>query len=195
MEKDQKIQRCSWVNLKNDKYIKYHDEEWGVPVYEDKKLYELLLLECFQAGLSWECVLNKRESFRDAFDQFNWHKISQYQEPKIQELLENTAIIRNKRKIAATILNAKIFIQIQKEYETFSNYIWHFTEGKIIYELGKTSSKLSDTISKDLEKRGMKFVGTITVYSYLQAIGIINSHEENCFKYSMEKSKVNKKKG
>ena len=177
------MQRCSWLNLNNPLYAKYHDEEWGVPVYDDHKLFEMLLLESFQAGLSWECVLNKREAFKNAFDNYNYKKIKDYNEEKQKELMNNKNIIRNKRKISATIKNAKIFMEIQKEYNSFSNYLWHFTNNKIIYETGKTTSNLSDQISKDLKKRGMKFVGTTIIYSYLQAVGIINSHEPNCFLY------------
>ena len=177
------MQRCSWLNLNNPLYVKYHDEEWGVPVYDDHKLFEMLLLESFQAGLSWECVLNKREAFKKAFDNYNYKKIKDYNEEKQKELMNNKNIIRNKRKISATIKNAKIFMEIQKEYNSFSNYLWHFTNNKIIYETGRTTSNLSDQISKDLKKRGMKFVGTTIIYSYLQAVGIINSHEPNCFLY------------
>lgn len=173
--------RCRWVNLNNQTYIKYHDNEWGKPQYDDNKLFELLLLESFQAGLSWECILNKRKSFKDAFDNFDYKKIAKYTEQKIISLLNNSNIIRNKLKITAAINNSKIFIGIQKEYKTFSNYIWHFTNNKVIYETDKTSSELSDNISKDLKQRGMKFVGTTIIYSYLQAIGIINSHEKGCY--------------
>ena len=181
------MQRCSWLNLNNPLYIKYHDEEWGVPVYDDHKLFEMLLLESFQAGLSWECVLNKREAFKKAFDNYNYKKIKDYNEEKQKELMNNKNIIRNKRKISATIKNAKIFMEIQKEYNSFSNYLWHFTNNKIIYETGKTTSNLSDQISKDLKKRGMSFVGTTIIYSYLQAIGMINSHEKNCYLYKESK--------
>lgn len=180
------MKRCTWVNLKNQKYIDYHDQEWGVPTYDDKLLFEMLLLENFQAGLSWECVLNKRESFREAFDNFNPNIISKYNETKIKELLNNPNIIRSRRKIEATINNAKIFLDIQKEYQTFSNYIWHFTEGKIIKNKDnkiKTTSSLSDTISNDLKKRGMKYTGSIIIYSYLQSIGIVDDHELDCYKY------------
>lgn len=177
------MNRCSWCNLNNNKYILYHDNEWGNPTHDDNKLFELLILESFQAGLSWECILNKREDFRKAFDNFDYNKISKYNEIKINELLNNKNIIRNKLKINAAINNSKIFIDIQKEYKSFSNYIWSFTKNNIIYENDKVSSDLSDTISNDLKKRGMKFVGTVIIYSYLQAIGIINSHEENCFLY------------
>ena len=178
------IKRCKWCNLDNNLYVKYHDEEWGSPIYNDNKLFELLILESFQAGLSWECVLNKREYFRVAFDNFDYNKISKYNDDRIKELLENKNIIRNKLKIKAAINNSKIFIDIQKEYGSFSKYIWSFTNNKIIYEYDKTSSKLSDTISNDLKNRGMKFVGTVIIYSYLQAVGIINSHEKGCFLYN-----------
>ena len=172
--------RCKWCNLKNEKYIEYHDKEWGVAIYDDKHLYEMLILESFQAGLSWECVLNKREDFRKAFDNFEIDKVSDYDEKKVQELLKNENIIRNKLKINAAINNSKIFKEIQNEYKTFSNYIWSFTSNKVIYEIGKTSSELSDIISKDLQKRGMRFVGSTIIYSYLQAIGLINSHDDDC---------------
>lgn len=175
--------RCFWLSLKNDIYVNYHDQEWGVPVYDDRKLFEMLILESFQAGLSWETILNKRESFRKAFDNFDVLKVSLYDLDKVNELLLNKDIIRNKLKINSSINNAKIFIDIQKEYESFSNYIWGFTNNKIIYENDKTSSDLSDRISNDLKSRGMKFVGTTIIYSYLQAIGIINSHDNECFMY------------
>lgn len=175
------IVRCKWCNLKNELYVKYHDEEWCVPSFEDQYLYEMLILESFQAGLSWECVLNKRKHFIDAFDNFDIDKICKYDEKKIEELKNNPNIIRNKLKINAAINNSKIFKEIQNEYGTFSNYIWRFTNNKIIYENDKTTSDLSDKISNDLKKRGMKFVGSTIIYSYLQAIGVINSHEDNCF--------------
>ena len=177
------MKRCFWVNEDNPLYVKYHDEEWGRAVYDDNKLFEMLLLESFQAGLSWECILNKREAFKEAFDNFNYKKISNYDDKKIEELMQNKGIIRNRRKITAAIKNAQIFISIQKEYNTFSKYLWHFTEEKIIYEYNKTTSSLSDEISKDLYQRGMRFVGSTIIYSYLQAIGIINSHEPGCFCY------------
>ena len=177
------MQRCKWCNLDNPLYVKYHDEEWGEPTYDDKELFELLILESFQAGLSWECILNKRENFRHAYDNFDIDKIVCYDEAKINELKENKGIIRNKLKIKASINNAKIFKKIEKEYGSFSKYIWGFTNNQIIYETNKASSKLSDQISKDLKKRGMTFVGTTIIYAYLQAIGIVNSHDENCFKY------------
>ena len=177
------MNRCKWAMNVNEIYTKYHDEEWGEPVHDDKKLYEMLILESFQAGLSWSCILNKRENFKKAFDNFNIDKIINYDAAKIQELKNNEGIIRNKLKIKATINNSKIFKQIQKEYGSFDKYIWRFTNNKTIYELDKVSSELSDTISRDLKKRGMTFVGTIIIYSYLQAVGIINSHETQCFKH------------
>ena len=175
--------RCKWCNLNNPLYVKYHDEEWCVPTYDDKILFEFIILEAFQAGLSWETILNKRENFRVAFDNFDPLVIKEYDENKISELMNNKGIIRNRRKIDAAIVNARVFLEIQVEWGTFSKYIWHFTEGKIIYETGKASSELSDQISKDLKKRGMKFVGTTIVYAYLQSIGIIYSHDEECFMY------------
>ena len=177
------MQRCKWCNLKNELYVKYHDEEWGRLNLDDKYLFEMLILESFQAGLSWECVLNKRESFRQAFDNFNIDKIINYSDEKIQELLQNKGIIRNRLKINATINNSKIFKDIQKEYGTFSKYLETFTNNKVVYEIGKTTSRLSDNISKDLQKRGMKFVGSTIIYSFLQAIGVIYSHDEGCYLY------------
>ena len=149
----------------------------------------MIILESFQAGLSWECVLNKREDFRKAFDNFEIDKVCSYDDKKLQELLKNENIIRNKLKINVAINNSKIFKEIQKEYKTFSNYIWSFTDNKVIYEVDKTNSELSDTISKDLQKRGMKFVGTTIIYSYLQAIGVIYSHERECFMYKQGENK------
>lgn len=184
MEKKQT--RCQWVNLKNPLYIHYHDTEWGVPHYDDHYLFEFLILELFQAGLSWECVLNKREAFRQALDNFDWIKISRYDEKKSDNLCQNPDIIRNKLKIKATINNAKIFMEIQKEFGSFSNYIWAFTGNKIIKNTSdnfKPTSALSDKISEDLKKRGMKLVGSTIIYSYLQAIGMINDHETSCAFY------------
>ena len=177
------MKRCFWLNENNPTYVEYHDNEWCKPKYNDQELFELLILESFQAGLSWECVLNKREAFRSSFDNFDIIKVNNYKEDKIKELLENKDIIRNHLKIQAAINNAKVFLNIQKEYESFSNYIWNFTNNKIIYETDKTSSELSDKISNDLKKRGMKFVGTTIIYSYLQAIGILYSHDKDCFMY------------
>lgn len=176
------MKRCFWVNMDNSLYVDYHDFEWGVPKYDDHELYELLILEMFQAGLSWETILNKRENFRKAFDNFDWNKIVNYDEDKMNELMQDKGIIRNRRKIEATINNTKVFLNIQKEYGSFANFIWSFTDNKVIITDSKVvSNELSDTISKELRKRGMKFVGTVIIYSYLQAIGVINSHEDNCF--------------
>ena len=177
------MKRCNWVNLNNQKYIYYHDYEWGVPHYDDEYMFEFLLLESFQAGLSWECILNKREAFREAFDNFDYKKIALYNLEKVEELKNNKNIVRNKLKIKAQINNAKVFMKIQEEFGSFSNYIWGFTENKIIYNIDdcfKTTSDLSDRISKDLIKRGMKFVGSIIIYFYLQAIGVINDHQLDC---------------
>lgn len=173
--------RCKWCNLDNPLYVEYHDKEWGVLNLDDSYLFEMLILESFQAGLSWECILNKRENFRKAFDNFNPKLISKYDEQKINTLMVDKGIIRNKLKIKAAINNASIFLKIQKEYESFKNYILKLTKGNIIYECDKTTNKLSDDISEDLKKRGMKFVGSTIIYSYLQAIGVINSHDEKCF--------------
>ena len=179
--------RCRWCNLKNQTYIDYHDNEWGVPVYDDKTLLEFLILEPFQAGLSWETILNKREDFRRVFEDYELEKICNFDETKIIEMLSDASIVRNRRKIEAAINNAKIFVEIQKEWGSFSEYIWHFTEGNIVYEWDKTSSPLSDTIAKDMKKRGMKFIGTTIVYSFLQAIGVVYSHEKECFLYKEKK--------
>lgn len=181
------MKRCNWVNLNNDLYIKYHDQEWGISSHDDKYLFEMLILESFQAGLSWECILNKREAFRKAFDNFDYKKIVNYKESKIQELLNNKDIVRNKLKINAAINNAKVFMEIQKEYQSFDKYIWSFTNNQIIKNKTNninTTSELSDIISNDLQKRGMKFVGSTIIYSYLQAIGIIDDHELDCYCYN-----------
>ena len=177
------MNRCKWCNVKNIKYVDYHDNEWCVPKYEDNILFELLILESFQAGLSWECVLNKREEFRVAFDNFDIDKIVEYDDEKINELMQNPKIIRNRLKILSAINNSKVFKEIQVEYGSFSEYIWGFTNNTVIYEVGKVTSDLSDMVSSDLKKSGMKFVGTTIIYSYLQAIGMIYSHEKECFLY------------
>ena len=177
--------RCKWCNLKNPLYVKYHDEEWCRPNFDDKYLYEMLILESFQAGLSWECILNKREDFKKAYDNFDIDKVCKYDDYKIKQLLLNEKIIRNRLKIKASINNSKIFKNIQEEYETFYNYLKRFINGKTFYEVDKTTSELSDSISKDLQKRGMKFVGSTIIYSYLQAIGVIYSHDKQCFLYNI----------
>ena len=177
------LKRCKWCNLKNSIYIKYHDEEWGTPNFNEQYLFEMLILESFQAGLSWECVLNKREAFRKAFDGFNAGKIANYDDNKIAELQNNKDIIRNKLKIRSAVNNAKIFLEIQKEYGSFREYLKGFTGEQQIIEVDKTTSPLSDALSADLIKRGMKFGGRTIINSYLPAIGIISSHEEECFMY------------
>lgn len=184
--------RCKWCNEKNEIYVAYHDEEWGVPRFDDAYLFEMLVLESFQAGLSWECVLNKREHFREAMDHFDIEKISSYGEEKVEELLQNKGIIRNRLKIRATIKNAQIFKEIVKEQGSFLAYLKQFWDGKTIYENDATFSELSDAVSKDLIRRGMKFVGTTIIYSYLQAVGIINSHEDECFLYKGSEEKKEK---
>ncbi len=177
------MNRCKWCNEKNPLYVEYHDQEWGILQTDEKYLLEMLILESFQAGLSWECVLNKRKSFQEAYDQFDLDKIMNYSEDKIQELINNPNLIRNKRKVKASIENARIFHNIQNEFGSFYKYLLSFTKGKEYYEYTKTTNKASDAISKDLQKRGMHFVGSITIYAFLQAIGIIHSHEQNCFLY------------
>ena len=173
--------RCSWCNLKNQTYIDYHDNEWGFPNFDDRYLYEMLILESFQAGLSWECVLNKREHFRAAYEGFELEKVCVYDDEKIETLLQNKDIIRNRLKIKASINNSKIFASIVEEYGSFYNYLKTFAGEGILYETGKTTNALSDAISNDLQKRGMRFVGSTIIYSYLQAIGIIYSHEAECY--------------
>ncbi|MEL1239596.1 DNA-3-methyladenine glycosylase I [Flavobacterium flavipallidum] len=178
--------RCAWCE-KDDLYRKYHDEEWGTPVYDDAKLFEFLILETFQAGLSWYTVLTKREHFRVAFDNFDYKKIVHYSEEKIEELLLNPGIIRNKLKVRATISNAIAFMKVQEEFGSFSKYIWAFTDEKPIDNNPKTlrevpaTTPLSDAISKDLKKRGFKFVGSTVVYAHMQATGMVNDHIESCW--------------
>lgn len=175
--------RCKWCNVNNPKYIDYHDNEWGKLNFDEAYLFEMLVLESFQAGLSWECVLNKREDMRKALDNFDADKICEYKEQKVQELLGNDKIIRNKLKINALINNAKVFKKLQEEFGSFANYLKTYTNDIVIYEVGKTTNVLSDKISLDLKKRGMKFVGSTIIYSYLQAIGLIYSHDKGCFMY------------
>jgi len=180
--------RCNWVS--NDElYIKYHDEEWGRPVYDDKVLFEFLVLESFQAGLSWITILKKRENFRKAFDNFNDKKIIKYNEAKIEELMQNEGIIRHRGKIEATINNAKVFQEIQKEFGSFSDYLWKYVNGKPIDNNLKSikdavaKTEISDALAKDLKKRGFKFMGSTTVYAFMQAVGMVNDHITSCFCY------------
>ena len=180
--------RCAWVG-KEDIYVKYHDEEWGVPVRDDARQFEFLILETFQAGLSWITVLRKRENFRKAFDNFDYKKIALYNEEKIQSLLENEGIIRNQLKVRATVTNAQAFMEIQKEFGSFTDYIWGFVNGKSVNEKRKSikevpaTNEISDRLSKDLKKRGFKFVGSTVVYAHLQATGLINDHTTDCFRH------------
>jgi len=175
--------RCKWCNLKNSLYVEYHDDEWCVPNFDDKYLYEMLILESFQAGLSWECVLNKRENFREAYDDFDLDKVISYDESKVRELLNNKGIIRNRRKIHASINNSRIFKSIVCQFGSFHNYLTTFTDNTTLFETDRTTNDLSDAISKDLKKRGMTFVGSVVIYAYLQAIGVIYSHDKDCFLY------------
>ena len=176
------VKRCSWVT-DDEVYIRYHDDEWGVPTHDDRELFEMLVLESFQAGLSWITILKKRENFKKAFDEFDYEKIANYGEDKINELRQNKRIIRHKGKIDSAINNAQVFIEIRKEFGSFDEYIWGFTDGEIIKAEFKTESELSKSISKDLKRRGMKFVGPTIIYSYLESIGIIDNHEKDCFKF------------
>jgi DNA-3-methyladenine glycosylase I len=182
------MERCPWCG-NNSIYVKYHDEEWGEPVHDERKHFEFLVLESAQAGLSWITILKKRENYRIAYDNFDPVKVAEYSEEKVNEFMKNEGIIRNRKKIEASINNAKMFLKIQDEFGSFDNYIWNFVNYRPIVNSWQdisqlpASSELSDIVSKDLKKRGFKFLGTITVYSHLQAIGIINDHLMSCFRY------------
>ena len=180
--------RCGWC--KGDElYESYHDQEWGVPVKDDDTLFEFLILETFQAGLSWITILRKRENFRKAFDRFDYKKIAGYSQAKIDSLLQDSGIVRNKLKVNATVSNAQAFLKVQDEFGSFSNYIWKFVDGVPIknafkdYRVAPAKTDLSDTISKDLKRRGFKFVGSTVVYAHMQATGMVNDHEVGCFRY------------
>ena len=183
------MKRCDWATGVEPLYTKYHDEEWGVPVFDDRKLFELLILEGAQAGLSWYTILKKRENYRQAFDKFDVKKIAEYDNNKIQELLNNPGIVRNKLKIESTVRNAKIYLDIQKEYGSFSQYLWSFVDGKPIVnsfnELKELPAKteLSDKMSKELKKRGFNFIGSTICYAFMQAVGMVNDHTVDCFRY------------
>ena len=189
MEKDARV-RCSWATT--ELYKEYHDKEWGKPVHDDRKLFEMLILEGMQAGLSWLTILNKRMGFREAFDNFDYKKIALYDEAKIEELMQNANIVRNRLKIKSAITNAQQFIKIQEEYGSFDAFIWSYVAHKPIHNHFKTeeeipaSTPLSDKISKDLKKRGFKFVGSTIVYAYMQAVGIVNDHAQSCYLYVSE---------
>jgi len=184
--------RCAWLKCDGrtpELYIKYHDEEWGVPIHDDKLLFEFLILEGAQAGLNWLTILKKRNNYRKAYDNFHPVKVAKYNDDKQQELLQNKGIIRNRLKVAASIVNAKAFLKVQKEFGSFDNYIWKFTNGKIIQNNRKSLKELpvttaiSDTMSKDLKKRGFKFVGSTICYAFMQAIGMVNDHTTDCFRH------------
>jgi len=195
MKKDKKrtvlqmMKRCMWVRTKEPLYVEYHDKEWGVPVYDDRILFEMLCLEGAQAGLSWWTVLQKRENYRNAFDQFEAEKIVQYTDEKLQSLIENPGIIRNKMKIHSVVTNAKAFLKIQQEHGSFSSYIWSFVDNNPIinnWETAKdipTSNEISDKMSKQLKRDGFKFVGSTICYSYMQAVGMVNDHTLECFRH------------
>ena len=181
--------RCGWC-VGDALYEAYHDQEWGKPVYDDDTIFEFLILETFQAGLSWITVLRKRENFKDALDAFDYKKIASYDESKLEELMQNEGIIRNKLKIKATVTNAQAFMKVQEEFGTFSKYIWAFVDGKPIknkvknYKEAPANTVISDALSKDLKKRGFKFVGSTVIYAHMQATGMVNDHEVDCFRYN-----------
>ena len=180
--------RCEWADT-SPLYQQYHDEEWGVPTHDDKSLFEFLILEGAQAGLSWETILKKREGYREAFDQFDVEKMAMYSESKIEELLQNPKIIRNRLKVNSAVLNANLFLDIQKEFGSFDTYIWQFTQGKTIHNSYKKMKDLqsntaeSDAMSQDLKRRGFKFIGTTICYAYMQSMGMVNDHVISCFRY------------
>ena len=177
------VRRCGWVNLKNPAYVAYHDHEWGRARPDEHYLYEMFVLETFQAGLSWECVLNKRVAFRKAYDDFSLEKVCGYDETKIEELMQNPGIIRNRRKIVASIKNSQIYREICQKFGSFHAYIDSFSGGKVIFEHDRTTNQLSNHIAHDLKERGMIFVGSTTIYAYLQSVGVINSHLPECYLY------------
>ena len=174
--------RCSWVKLDDPIYVKYHDEEWGQPLHDDHALYELFILETFQAGLSWATILHNRENFRRAYEGFIPARVAAFDAAKVEELMQDAGIVRNRRKIEASIRNSRVFLDIVKEFGSFDRYIWSFTDGKSVRESCelRTTSPLSDTVSKDLKKRGMAFVGSTCIYSTLQAIGVLAAHTDDC---------------
>ena len=181
--------RCAWASLTKDYYKTYHDEEWGVPVHDDQRHFEFLLLEGAQAGLSWDTILRKREGYRQAFDQFNPTLVAQYDEEKIAGLCQNAAIVRNRLKIKSAVNNAQVFLTIQEEFGSFDSYVWQFVEGRPRVNAWKTLSEIpvttqeSDALSKDLKKRGMKFVGSTIMYAHMQATGLVMDHTVDCFRY------------
>lgn len=187
-------QRCTWC-VGNKLYESYHDKDWGVPVHDDQLLFEMLILEGAQAGLSWITVLQKRENYRKAFSKFDYRKIAKYTDKKLEKLLENPGIIRNRLKVFSTRNNARCFLEVQNEFDSFDNYIWRFVDGKTIQNKFKTtkqvpaSTKQSDAMSKDLKKRGFKFIGTTICYAYMQSVGMVNDHTTDCFRHSQLKKR------
>ncbi|WP_420576587.1 DNA-3-methyladenine glycosylase I [Ekhidna sp.] len=188
--------RCTWCANSFDEYVRYHDEEWGVPVHDDQKHFEFLVLESAQAGLSWATILKKREGYRKAFANFDYQTVAEYGEGMVEDLLQDASIIRNRAKIEATINNARRFMEVQGEFGTFDKYIWQFVGGKPIVNSWKTMKEVpvttreSDALSKDLKKRGFKFVGSTTMYAHMQAIGLVNDHTTDCFRYEELKNKI-----
>lgn len=182
------MKRCEWVPLGNELYVKYHDKEWGVPVHSDRKLFEMLILEGAQAGLSWSTILKKRENYRKAFDGWDFEKVARYTDSKVERLMKDVGIVRNLLKINSAVRNAKVFIEIRNEFGSFDKYIWGFVDGKAIDNKFRSmndvpaTSELSDEISRDLKRRGMNFVGSVIVYAFMQAIGLVNDHESGCFR-------------
>lgn len=193
------LERCNWNKLEDSEiYLEYHDKEWGAPSFDDKYLFEMFVLETFHCGLSWLTILRKRDGFRCAFDDFDALKIAKYDEQKVASLLEDTNIVRNKAKILATIQNAKAYLNIVAECGSFSDYLWSFTNQEVLYfpyDGVTTRNDLSDVISRDLKKRGFQFMGSVTCYSYLEAIGIMNNHAENCFQFRKESDRGNPQGG
>lgn len=195
------MERCSWC-LCNEKMMKYHDEEWGVPLYDDRKQFEFLMMEVMQCGLNWNMMVQKREIFRKCFDDFDYQNVAEYTEEDIQRIMETEGMIRSERKIRAVIHNAQCFMKVREKFGTFSDYLWGFSKGKVILYMGHQKGKipakngLSDKISRDLKKRGFKYLGSVTVYAHLQACGIINDHTEGCFRYQevMEGRQVARKR-
>ena len=178
--------RWRWADSASELYLAYHDQEWGRPEHDDQKLFEMLILEGFQAGLSWITILKKREAFRKAFGGFDPAIVSRYGPEKLEDLMADPGIVRNRRKIEAAVTNAAAFLEIQKEFGSFDRYLWGFTQGQVILNTDdqvRASSELSDRISADLKRRGMKFVGTVIIYSFLQAVGVVNDHETGCWCY------------
>jgi DNA-3-methyladenine glycosylase I len=185
------MHRCSWC-VGIEIYERYHDEEWGVPVHDEQKHFEFLLLESMQAGLSWLTILRRRENYRRAFNGFNPEKVAKYNQKKIEDLMQDSGIIRNRLKIEAAVNNAQRFLEIQKEFGSFDSYIWSFTKGRVIKNSWKSldqikpTTELSDKVAKDLKKRGFKFIGSTIIYAHLQAIGVVNDHLIDCFRYNLK---------